>query len=72
MNIPGETSITFLISGGINPGNIELLNVGEGLWETASAVPTIFKIQDSRIHDIEAMGFTMPCMSGNGLSYFLR
>jgi hypothetical protein len=32
----------------------------------------IFKIRDSRIHEIEAMGFTMPYMSKNGWTDFLR
>jgi hypothetical protein len=32
----------------------------------------IFKVEDSRIHEIEAMGFTMPYMSKNGWSDFLR
>lgn len=32
----------------------------------------IFKIRDGRIHEIEAMGFMMPYMSGNGWSDFLR
>lgn len=32
----------------------------------------IFKIEDSRIHEIEAMGFMQPYMSTNGWSEFLR
>ncbi len=32
----------------------------------------IIKIQDNRIHEIEALGFTTPYMSGNGWSDFLN
>lgn len=32
----------------------------------------IYKIRDGRIHEIEAMGFTMPYMSSNGWSDYLR
>lgn len=32
----------------------------------------VYKIRDYRIHEIEAMGFSMPYMSGNGWSDFLR
>jgi hypothetical protein len=32
----------------------------------------IFKIEDSRIHEIEALGFTMPYLSPNGWTDFLR
>jgi hypothetical protein len=32
----------------------------------------ILKIRNSRIHEIEALGFQMPYMSGNGWSQFLR
>ena len=32
----------------------------------------IFKISGAQIHEIEAMGFTMPYLSKNGWSEFLR
>jgi hypothetical protein len=32
----------------------------------------IFKVRDNRIHEIEALGFTMPYMSKGGWSDFLR
>jgi len=32
----------------------------------------IFKIRGARIHEIEALGFTMPYMSKGGWSDFLR
>jgi hypothetical protein len=32
----------------------------------------IFKIRDNRIHEIEALGFTMPYMSNGGWSEFLH
>ena len=32
----------------------------------------IFKIRDNRIHEIDALGFTMPYMSNDDWSEFLR
>ena len=32
----------------------------------------IFKVRDNRIHEIEALGFTMPYMSNGGWSDYLR
>jgi hypothetical protein len=36
------------------------------------AAAHIIKVQDNRIHDIEAMGFMLPLHSKNGWSEFLR
>jgi hypothetical protein len=64
------------------------LKVGEGLWKTTTEGPTAFKIpvpdpiagqigviamiSGGKIHEIEAMGFTLPLYSKNGWSPFLR
>jgi hypothetical protein len=61
------------------------LKVGEGLWTTTTEGPTafkipvpdleaahIFKISGGKIHEIEAMGFTLPLYSKNGWSPFVR
>jgi hypothetical protein len=60
----------------------QVLNVGDGLWKTTTEGPTIFKIpvpdpvsgriSGGKIHEIEAMGFTLPLYSKNGWSPFLR
>jgi hypothetical protein len=85
--------------------NTERKKAGEGLWTTASAVPTVFalhvpdpvseqvgfigmmeesgkpiqlglrlKVENGTItvHEIEALGFTMPYMSNGGWSDYLR
>jgi hypothetical protein len=64
------------------------LKVGEGLWKTTTEGPTTFKIpvpdpvtgqigviamiSGGKIHEIEAMGFTLPLYSKNGWSPFVR
>ena len=50
----------------------QLLQGGDGLWKTTTEGPTTFKISGGRIHEIEAMGFTLPLYSKNGWSPFLR
>ena len=42
-----------------------MVNVGDGLWETAT-------VQGSKIHEIEAMGISLPFRSKNGWSDFWR
>jgi hypothetical protein len=60
----------------------QVLKVGDGLWKTTTEGPTTFKIpvpdpvsgqiSGGKIHEIEAMGFTLPLYSKNGWSPFLR
>ena len=66
----------------------QVLKVGEGLWKPTTEGPTIFTIpvpdpvsgqigviamiSGGKIHEIEAMGFTLPLYSKNGWSPFLR
>ena len=63
----------------------QVLEVGEGLWKTTTQGPTRFKIavadpiagqvgviSGGKIHEIEAMGFTLPLYSKNGWSPFIR
>jgi len=44
------------------------LKIGEGLWTTTTEGPTAF----GKIHEIEAMGFTLPRYSKNRWRPFLR
>lgn len=51
----------------------KVLKVGEdGLWKSAISVSPTFKIYGDTIHEIEAMGFTLPLYSKNGWNPFVK